>query len=1510
VCVVNCLFDYNDQDYSSLDVDSLDSVFDTLGDDASPQSSANQHTLFAKKKSTSVSSSSSVGILVSSTSQREWERAGVGAVLKLLWGLFLQSYARGTNLPGAGRFTMWIGQRHEKYISLSRKAGALEYFVALSSEVLHKPRYARELPDERQTLFLNTDTGLPFGEASQSGSDSLVYCLISQEAVNTLVNAMCFGAEVADMDLLSTLVELNYRGNEYLCSCFWDRWNAIEQISDPSRDSSIPEQNYPLCRLVKLLLETTPHAPMYMCKIINSLICSIPSAIQGIVLLSQPVNLVSEVPLSDVSVGVGRYYDGRVEWLDASTWLQEHSRGILNKSLPVKYCVDGAGDGFQGPMKDMLSPPAECMGKSMAVMKDTQSMLVRWQCETKWLAIVMDALQQATREMSSSTDYSHMREKQDFYCDSVSLLASITLYLSSEAISILTDQWDQICLVSYLRKIGGLEIYSALYEAGVTPIDLKRNQQSVYDHLTTHGVEHNHAVAVLERASELYCPPFADLYMELSVDLMCALTLHPCRPSSSNGHLSVEHQSWRHLLASSIYLLRCIVSSSASSEYALTLMKAMTQKFDVKGPNNWSSVLFRITSLSEGTIGVYEVTEQVCQLLGLLLNKIQTPVPPDSNGLYNLFCNFDSDGNGTISREELQEGLRHMGYEVSISAVDALFQHIDVNISSSIHFSQLLQYAAANASLTPDASQSSPGYNASYVFASDADKAEQGLKLLLQDLISPGGHSSSVIAELLACSVVEYCLNCISSMDRWRFSTSSHRWVLNLNCLNMLLGVMQSAAPDAPMVLRASAITKACEVILERFVGDMQFQSALVQQGLMLGLTALQSTFAGTGRESSRTLKSFISQPTSILSADSSSGLQPTILPANFSLGYYGYSSSTGSLDLELVEKIAVQTLSLFEQLLDFSRHYDNPEGIVLQSFNQLVDVMYSPAANIGAANSSASASVNPLISARNTSAISSSSLPCLNLAVLCALVDYPRSPCSPSLHPSSHIPQATVNLLTKLVSTYGGRNQTRKHSFVDGIGAQNMVPLCQSLCAWLLSKTDPYLKYSILDFLVALCIHEPLALVLLLNVPSDTPDKKKEEGPKKSGLLQFSQSMPDKSLLVNAIEKLLRRADFLYDNHPVVLHKLLELVLTLVDKSDHLSIGNVVLHLCKSKTFWDDVTVPLMLDLQPPPELAPTSPSIALNAHNVTATTASSVRVVPNEYTHAVVKYCIQLRVHATALRILARERFGSLFFVDESVFMMAENKVVDASTNRHSIAEKVEKIVDNFFEKANGSHRFLSWVNHYMRVDIDHVLQKSTEKCARTVGLNLSSLVNIPVPSRMGLPPYGASYLYHFRLTKCMSATAHEIADKINRAAMQPRGRASGYSEILGEWGDLVGRVVRLNCMWSVADSQVTLLRGWREFIEVYVQPSPNRPSTYNQGSKSSKDKGNGSAQRSELRSDSKDFWDSSDDDIPGTPPSFSHSQSQSTGERCCDFDADLSIFTQFLAFEAQVSIEIILC
>jgi hypothetical protein len=70
--------------------------------------------------------------------------------------------------------------------------------------------------------------------------------------------------------------------------------------------------------------------------------------------------------------------------------------------------------------------------------------------------------------------------------------------------------------------------------------------------------------------------------------------------------------------------------------------------------------------------------------------------------------------------------------------------------------------------------------------------------------------------------------------------------------------------------------------------------------------------------------------------------------------------------------------------------------------------------------------------------------------------------------------------------------------------------------------------------------------------------------------------------------------------------------------------------------------------------------------------------------------------------------------------------------------------------------------------------------------------------------------------------------------------------------------------------------LLRSWREFIEVYVQSSPNRPDSYIMSVTTK-----AGDRPVAKRVDSFESRDSnSDDEQPGTPKSILYSQSQTSG------------------------------
>lgn len=95
-------------------------------------------------------------------------------------------------------------------------------------------------------------------------------------------------------------------------------------------------------------------------------------------------------------------------------------------------------------------------------------------------------------------------------------------------------------------------------------------------------------------------------------------------------------------------------------------------------------------------------------------------------------------------------------------------------------------------------------------------------------------------------------------------------------------------------------------------------------------------------------------------------------------------------------------------------------------------------------------------------------------------------------------------------------------------------------------------------------------------------------------------------------------------------------------------------------------------------------------------------------------------------------------------------------------------------------------------MRVEVNYSLQQEAEESAKSIGLNLGSLLAKPQVSAVGLPPYGGSYIYSLRIAERMRDIALSQAGRIH----QPNAE---------NWNKLLLQIVDLNCMWSIADSQV---------------------------------------------------------------------------------------------------------
>jgi Ca2+-binding EF-hand superfamily protein len=1271
---------------------------------------------------------------------------GTSTIVKLLWGLFLKSFER-----SSPRST----KRCKDYILEARQNGALEYLVHLSHSFLGRPSNAPQ--DPQANLY----------QDNPSGSDMTVYCIILQEVVNAIIDHTSFDDDVVNMEAMSSLIEMIYRSDAQLCTCVWDRWVTS---ASPGR---ISEQNFPICKLIKMLVETSFHEPQHLLKVLVSLTCSSVSAREVALILAAPVSIISWVSWDSVRVGSSRMADGSINWIGGRDWLRSQGTKIQNVHLPILLeTVKSHNERVQSSF--LVEPATHTIG--MMMQSESQSILVKWQGESTWLAVVMNALESASIHLQD--------DQQSLTVNALCLLASIIRSSNESALTTLASDWTQLTLYSFLRTLDALEVYPVMCKEHLTIKDLQRDPMAFYQKLLDHGAHPSQARVIADNCHAYRLPEFDNFVIESAVALMSVFISRLLSlPNSVSGSIL---DPWRELLAGSLSLLSCIAKTSPSVSTALTILRSIAKTY---GIGSWTEILFSLSTHLEAQIGRYDVTKQTTHLLSILSAKIQAPSPANSVGLDAVFRQFDLDGNGTISPDELRQGLANMGYEVTISAIDNFFQQIDGGNSSSLHFSQLLRYAASTVSQLPTDFTASTLSNAAQIGISDLHRAQLGLSMLLHDVIYPESRESSQLAESLAMAVTVYCTDCLAQMNRWTYISLLHKSELALSCLQILSSILSASSFHSPSIIRTPAVTQACEYFFQRFGDDKQLQESLVQSCLDLSLSALQMTFTTPHRETSRSLKSFISEPTTILPGTDSGGLQPNILPVNFFSGLVGKSAP---LHVDLMEDISVQTMQIFIQILEMAAHpseVESSQSLAKNCAIQLVDILFS-SAGASATGLFGNFMANPLLTAHSSSAITNIDLPCLYFAVLVSFLDYPSSPLTPTIGYATTLPTVAGQLLGKLiVALQVLKGPKSRRSFVDGLGYQNILPFCQTVCAWIRSKTNPGLKHVLLDLLLTLSNCEPLVIVLLLNVPADASA---DERAKMSHPVR-----PDNSLLATTIDKFLQKSEYLYENHPILLGKLFELILSFIERSNHLSIGHLILNLARTTNFWDSITVPLMSDVPPTPT---PGPGDSQDASQYLHGFALEMQYERSGLTSL---HCSRLKTHALALRILARERFGTMFFIDTTDLLLetrASDKDQRPSSPHHGIAEKIEKIVDAFFERANNSHRFLSWVKHYMRVEINYSLQQEAEENAKSICLNFGSLLAKPRAPSVGLPPYGGSYIYSFRVAERMRDIVqfHSVKASVGRD-----------SNSLANWNQLLRHIVDLNCMWSVADSQVSLTR-----------------------------------------------------------------------------------------------------
>eukprot|EP01041_Mallomonas_annulata_P007198 gene7198-14675_t len=452
-------------------------------------------------------------------------------------------------------------------------------------------------------------------------------------------------------------------------------------------------------------------------------------------------------------------------------------------------------------------------------------------------------------------------------------------------------------------------------------------------------------------------------------------------------------------------------------------------------------------------------------------------------------------------------------------------------------------------------------------------------------------------------------------------------------------------------------------------------------------------------------------------------------------------------------------------------------------------------------------------------------------LAVLVGWIFYPNILQDSSHHPLLRLslPHMAINILSKvaectslttfLAEQYDSTMKTTTttiHPLIDYLGWNNITPLCVSLSSHIESQSSTNeMRIAIVDLLLNLAVHQPVSLSALIRCSTSQPKRRAETlltlpksfatasstasqqdntttaGAGAGAAASSTQCLERTSSLITGLESIFSDECFatssIYNICPLLLHKALELVIRLWSHLECPTLIQAGLQIARNRMFWVRAMEPLMENLSPSSSTSSSSTSPSATRSDILASEKDTV------------SYCHKILAHASALNAISQVEIRAI-------------RALDVETGKIALHS-----VETFLERANQSHRFVAWVNHYMRVDIDEKLIKDTEHIARELGVSLEALIPKPCTLSMN-QSQGVSCSSLLRTESIGGGSYIYSVDSLRELG----NRSGQYSDTSGQWRTLEEYTTRLNRMWSVVDSQATLLGSWRVFMEVFVSAS----------------------------------------------------------------------------------------
>ncbi len=1229
---------------------------------------------------------------------------------------------------------------------------------------------------------------------------------------------------VLDLGPITSLVENTYRGQSALCGGFWSSWTDAtadsQQNNNQGNGSEVSvEHYYPLCRLVQTLLATTPHDPVYLFKILTALACSPRACMSLLDLLNQPVNLIGfeafkrlqfRAPV-DSSAMIGSYE--ALQWDGITTWLREHkdlppgtlcrimnpdagesSRGqglwsgkddhssakdssrsygtaSASRSSAVAIqrmpSVDTAAESASNKFGSALCVPAE---RSQGVVVDVDAVqrrcLVRWDTQSLWWTLAIDLLIMAASPAASSAT-------AEFHGSLQALLDLLNaLFKQGSVVAFfLETKWNEITLLSLLQDLKLTELFPQLSRHEVRIASLRADPAAAFDRLT-HDFKIPRAVAE-QVVSRLMSPNAAEsaLYELSFAQLMSRAVLSLLQVAVNTSSSALLLTSWAVFGT----------LSDVSSEWAQALAQQSALSFP--SPRGAGGVYEQLlATVSTGSTAV--VVPEIFYLSAQHLIKTCTERRSETGAtlIRVLFDALDAKQVGNVTAHDIAHGLSCRGQIITISSVeDSLFEaglatHLALDYAGFYFFATGIDIRRRESLQAGKEILSTP--------AKSLQEFRAALLHIARNIKATTADNSE--GHVRAASI--FVLNQFNTLYRAAHFVGANP---EEGCFLLLKSVQ---AIDAAL----SAEKALSDYVVESVASNVAFLEAMVHLSTLLGVLSTQTNSA-TGSARPTTFRDLFSSATAGAAPVMVKAASKGVLPLDFTalLG-----TTIPALVRESLIRSSTVCASILTKLVRVGCGANRgPVSTPIVSVNQVERRLTENLLALLSAQSPQRLSglswVASMFASQQLGAVSVTSAVVSakrgsNLSMLFGVLDLPTT-AAPSEIVNQYklaVSRLLIEVVQLMPSGPGLSNIT------DCIGPENITAAASTLVANVRSESskvgqaNSQLQHITLKFLLLVAQKQPTALCLFLSMQS----------------VQKSSSAAGTGDLVDALLHLISSADHLYALEPQTLHTLYQLLICICKASEYHILVKTTLALIQSKKFWDYVTTPLMLDVPRVPSVQvqyrPYSAqlwaeSVLQSHHGFADQAVAALQDEVSQYAdnsgldeleNETVLHCHRLKCHAAALELLSIERYGKFYEIDAAV------------------ALQITKKMQAFYVKATETHRFISWIKHYLLISVDQAVVASVETLSNVLGVKLT-------PSSEGT--YGAAYLLPADLVRGYMETAYRSA-AVRNLEINECDRVDLY--LLAKFKS---ELVKYNLSSSLSHAALDLIHSWRQFLEFYVLP-----------------------------------------------------------------------------------------